>query len=270
MSDDSIKLSWNDETGDELPAGAYIVADSGERYRLLDPYSPEQKSEGEWKYEPKFVSRVVAWSRVPLFFYTYGNNGQIVSREPDWNLTDNAQNFADYIAKAISIETGETWTAIAAADLTGYKTISFQSTDIYSALNIITSDFETEWFADKSTNTLYLGKTMFDNSEIVPVLEVGKNIKVPSITDSKEGYYNRFYVFGSTRNITQEYQGANVNNLVNKRLTLDPAVYPDGYIDIRKSTSEPVSSKILTFDDIYPKSNLIVTEARPRLMYTSL
>ena len=268
MTDDSIKLSWNDVVGDELPAGVYIVTDNGERYRLLDPYTPEQKSEGEWRYEPKFESRTSAWSRVPLFFYTYDINGNIISREPDWNLTDNAQNFATYIAKAISTETGETWTAIVASDLIGYQTISFQSTDIRSALNLIASSFETEWLADKNTNTLYLGKAMFDNADEVPMLEVGTNIKVPSVTDSKEGYYNRFYVFGSTRNITQEYQGANVNNLVNKRLTLDPAVYPDGYIDIRKSTSEPVSSKILTFDDIYPKSNLIVTEARPRLMYT--
>ena len=268
MSDDSIKLSWNDVSGVELPAGAYIVAEGGEKYRLLDPYTPEQKSEDEWKYEPKFESRTSAWSRVPLFFYTYDNNGNIISREPDWNLTDNAQNFGNYIAKAISTETGEEWTAIVAHDLSGYKTISFQSTDIVSALNQIVNDFETEWLADKTTNTLYIGKAMFDYSDDIPVLNVGANIKVPSVTDSKEGYYNRFYVFGSTRNITQEYHGANVNNLINKRLTLDPVKYPGGYIDTRKSQSEPIMSKILTFDSIYPKSNLIVTEARPRLMYT--
>ena len=100
-----------------------------------------------------------------------------------------------------------------------------------------------------------------------PELAVGENIGVPQVTLNKDGAYNRFYVFGSTRNIAQEYAGANVNNLINKRLTLDPEIYPGGYIDRRKTEREPVMSKVLTFDDIYPKSNLIVTECRPRLLY---
>lgn len=266
MGDDDITLSWNDISGNELPVGAYITDDSGEKYRLLDPYIPEQVNESEWRYNPTFSSRVAAWSKVPLFFYTRNASGAVVSREPDWTLTDTAENFIKYIARAISEETGETWTGIAAPDLAGVQNVQFQSTDIVSGLNSIVNVFETEWRADKSTNTLYLGKAMFTGTT-TPTLEVGVNINVPAVTENEDGYYNRFVVFGSTRNITQDYEGANVNNLVNKRLTLNPTIYPNSVIDRRQSSNEPAYTKILIFDEIYPKSNLVVIEARPRLMY---
>lgn len=266
MGDDYIVLSWRDVKAKTLPVGAYIVYE-GERYRLVDPYEPEQRSEAEWLYEPQFQSRVAAWSKVPCFFYTTGADGSITSREPDWTLTDNAANFIACIAGCIQRETGEKWTARAATDLAEYKTVQFSSTDILSALNSVASEFETEWLADKTTNTLYLGKASTGNPEATR-LEVGENVGVPSVTDNREGFYNRFYVFGSTRNITQDYHGANVNNLVNKRLTLDPKLFPGGFLDLRKSSYDPVLSKILIFDEVYPKSNLVVMEARPRIMYT--
>ena len=266
MGNDYVELSWNDISGSTLPVGAYIIVD-GEHYTLIDPYLPEQKSEVEWHYQPQFQSRVAAWAKVPCFFYTKSADGKIISREADWSLTDNAANFIAYIAKCIKAETGQEWSTVAAADLAEYRSIQFSSTDIFSALNSIANAFETEWLADKKTNTLFLGKASFGNAADVNLI-VGENVNVPSVTDNREGYFNRFYIFGSTRNITQEYQGANVNNLINKRLTLDPTKYPGGYIDIRSTISDPILSKVLTFDEVYPKSNLVVMQATPRLMYT--
>lgn len=266
MNTDSVTLQWNDTDPTEIPAGAVTHVD-GEEFILLDPYRPEQKDEATYTFKPVFQSRIMAWGKVPLMFYTYNTAGEIVSREPDWNLTDTAQNFIDYIARVITGETGEKWTAVAAADLQGVQTVQFSSTDVLSALNMVASAFETEWRADKLSNTLYLGKAMFEGDS-VPVLTVGENVGVPSVTSNTGGYYNRFLVFGSTRNITQDYEGANVNNIINKRLTLDPGKYPLGYID-RRENHEPVFSKILVFDEVYPKSNLVVLEARPRLMYVT-
>lgn len=270
MASDQGTLSWESGIYQEIPAGSYIGRDMGsysEFYRLLDPYRPVQADECTWRYTPVFQSRIMAWGKVPLMFYTYNTAGEIVSREPDWNLTDTAQNFIDYIARVITGETGEKWTAVAAADLQGVQTVQFSSTDVLSALNMVASAFETEWRADKLNNTLYLGKAVFEGDS-VPVLKVGENVGVPSVTSNTGGYYNRFLVFGSTRNITQDYEGANVNNIVNKRLTLDPGKYPLGYID-RRENHEPVFSKTLVFDEVYPKSNLVVLEARPRLMYVT-
>ena len=263
MKSDYIQLSWNSGSNATLPIGSYIEY-KGEKFSLLEPYTPEQKDEVEFNYKPQFQSRIMAWGKMPFFMYTYVN-GKITSREPDWSLTDNPTNFMSVICRAIENETNEKWTYSVDASLPASTSLSFQSVDVFSALNQIASAFETEWWVDKANNILYLSKA--SHGEPV-ILEVGKNIGTPSVTQGKEGYYTRFYAFGSTRNIAQDYKGSNVNNLVNKRLTLDPTKYPNGYKDIRTGLKlGEIFSKILFFDDVYPSSKLTIKDVRFRLMY---
>lgn len=265
MQSDHIVLSWNSDKSDILPMGAYIEY-GGEKYSLLEPYSPIQKSEEEFSYKPLFKSVVMYWAKVSFFMYTYSSDDVIIGREPDWTLTDNPANFMSSICKAIKNETGETWTYTVDASLSASATLSFQSVDIYSSLNSIANVFETEWWIDKANKVIHLSKA---EHGIAVRLEVGKNITVPTVTVGKEGYYTRFYAFGSTRNIVQDYEGANVNNLVNKRLTLDPVKYPNGYKDIRPDLKQgEIFQKILIFDNVYPSSSLEISDVRVRLMWT--
>lgn len=265
MQSDHIVLSWNSDKSDILPMGAYIEY-GGEKYSLLEPYSPIQKSEEEFSYKPLFKSVVMYWAKVSFFMYTYSSDDVIIGREPDWTLTDNPANFMSSICKAIKNETGETWTYTVDASLSDSATLSFQSVDIYSSLNSIANAFETEWWIDKANKVIHLSKA---EHGIAVRLEVGKNITVPTVTVGKEGYYTRFYAFGSTRNIVQDYEGANVNNLVNKRLTLDPVKYPNGYKDIRPDLKQgEIFQKILIFDNVYPSSSLEISDVRVRLMWT--
>lgn len=265
MKSDYIQLSWNSDSNDVIPAGSYIEY-SGERYLLLEPYSPTQKNEAKYNYQPQFQSKVMSWGKVPFFMYTYSSDNAITGREPDWSLTDNPANFMSVVCKAIKSETGETWTYAVDASLPASATLSFQSIDIFSALNSIANAFDTEWWVDKSNKVLHLSKA--EHGTAVE-LKVGLNINTPSVTNNKEGYYTRFYAFGSTRNIVQDYQGANVNNLINKRLTLDPKKYPGGYKDINSGLSpDEIFSKILVFDDVYPSSSLTISDVRVRLMWT--
>lgn len=258
MAADYVQLSWESDSSDVIPVGSYIDID-GERYRLLEPYSPTQKDELVYVYTPKFESRVRAWGKMPFFFYSE------TSKEPDWTLTSNPADFMRCVCDSIRNESGESWTYSVDASLPASASLSFSSSDILSVLNQIASAFETEWFADKETNTIYLGRLSHGEEA---VLEVGKNIGVPSVQANKDGYYTRFYAFGSTRNITQDYNGANTNNLVNKRLTLDPVKYPNGYKDIRSGLSEgEIFSKVLIFDDVYPSAKLSISGVRSRLMY---
>lgn len=265
MQSDHITLSWESDQSDILPIGAYIEY-KGEKYSLLEPYSPIQNDELKFTYQPQFKSVLMSWGKIPFFMYTYSADNEIINREPDWELTDNPVNFMSVICKGIKNETGEEWTYSVDASLPASATLSFQSVDVFSALNSIANAFETEWWADKANKVLHLSKAEHGT----PItLKVGVNINTPSVTNSKEGYYTRFYAFGSTRNIVQDYNGANVNNLVNKRLTLDPIKYPDGYKDIKPGLQKgEIFSKILIFDDIYPSSKLTISDVRVRLMWT--
>lgn len=263
MKADYVQLEWNSDSCAILPVGTYIDY-KGEKYSLLDPYMPEQKSELEFTYTPQFQSKIMLWGKTPFFMYTYTDN-KVTNKEPDWSLTDNPGNFMSRIVDAIKNETGEVWTYTVDASLPASATLNFQSVDVFSALNEIANAFETEWWVDKATKVLYLSKASHGTAV---TLEVGRNINTPSVTNGKEGYYTRFYAFGSTRNITQDYKGSNTNNIVNKRLTLDPAKYPNGYKDIRPDLKDgEIFSKVLIFDEIYPSSKLAISDVRSRLMY---
>ena len=265
MKSDHVALSWNSELDYTLPAGAYIEY-KGEKYSLLEPYRPIQENENKFVFTPEFQSVIMRWAKIPFFMYTYAADNVITSRESDWSLTDTPASFMSVICKAIKNETGEEWTFSVDASLPASATVSFQSTDIFSGLNAVANIFKTEWWADKANRVLHLSKAEYG----IPVtLEVGENINVPSVTDKKEGYYTRFYAFGSTRNIVQDYKGANVNNIANKRLTLDPTKYPGGYKDIKPGLQKgEIFSKILVFDDVYPSSKLTISDVRVRLMWT--
>lgn len=259
MTSDEGQLSWVDSMDSVIPAGSYIDRGDGERYTLLEPYTPVQQDECTWKYAPVFQSRVMGWGKVPFFHYNADG-----TREPDWTLTDTPVNVMESVRKAILNETGEEWEVIVLDLPNTAKAHSFQSLDILSALSTIAQTFETEWYAHKATDTLYLGRVELGGAR---TLTVGEEVGVPSVSSQVTEYYNRFYAFGSTRNITQDFQGSDTITQVNKRLTLDPEIFPDGYLDNPYPITGPVLSAVLFFEDVYPHSDLTISDVRKRLMY---
>ena len=263
MKSDYIQLSWNSDTGETMPAGSYIEY-NGEIYRLLEPYFPSMENEAKYIYSPKFQSRIMVWNKQITPIYTYEQDGSTVkSREMDWAFTGSPADAMYIVKQAIKNETGEEWTVQLSDSLPATITISSQSSSIFSVLNSIASECDTEWWGDKKTNTLFLSKCIYGE----PIkLEVGDNVQVPSVTSGSDGYYTRFYAFGSTRNIVQ---GTSHNvAVVNNRLTLNPTKYPGGYKDVRDGLKpEEIFVKTLYFDSIYPSSKLTISDVRARLRY---
>lgn len=275
MTSDYIQLSWNDDKTIVLPAGAYIIYQD-EKYSLIEPYLPLRENEAEYKYTPQFHSRIMIWDKIPVPLYTYESDGlTIKSREMDWDFTGSPADAIYMVKQAIKNETGEDWTIQLSESLPATITISSQSTSIFSNLNNIAEECETEWWTDKKTNTLYLSECKYGT----PLkLIVGENVSVPSVSESKDGYYTRFYAFGSTRNITQEYDsGQATNHIANKRLGLDPTKYPGGFKDIKGHFENGVFTsdlmpgeifiKTLFFDKIFPSFKLTISDVRARLKY---
>ena len=58
MKSDYIQLSWSSDNSDTIPAGSYIEY-KDEKYSLLEPYSPKQKDEAEFIYQPQFQSKIM-------------------------------------------------------------------------------------------------------------------------------------------------------------------------------------------------------------------
>ena len=272
MTSDYIALAWSSDNGDILPAGAYIEYE-GERYSLLEPYTPVRVSEMEFRYSPQFQSRVMSWDRQPACVYTYEEDGVTVkSREFDWSFVGSPADAMQIIRQTIKNETGEEWSIMISDSLPSTVEITAQALSILSVLSDIASQCNTEYWTEKENNILHLSKC--EHGDAV-VLKVGETVGVPSIATSGAEYYTRYYALGSTRNIAQN--AANISGSLNRRLTLDPKMFPYGYKDIKGHYEDgvfvsdleqgEVFAKVVIFDDIYPSSDLQIYDVRPRMKY---
>lgn len=271
MKSNFVQLSWNDTSKKVLEAGTYIVpfAD-GVKYRLLDNYEPKQKTEASFEYAPEFQHPIMMLGKIPFILTTGDTTSfQTADKETDWVYTGVAstiiQKIVDYIniigAEIPDIGTG--WFAVIDADIIGSKTCTFSAMDVLSAISECCNQWSCEYYLHYETKALYFGKVGIGDAV---TLKVGENIGIPSVSESKEGYYNAFLVKGSTRNISQR-SASGENTSVNKRLTLDPVKYPYGYIDKRENTAEPLMVKELIFEEVYPKLDLYVYNPRCRTRY---
>ena len=271
MKSNFVQLSWNDTSKKVLEAGTYIVpfAD-GVKYRLLDDYEPKQKTEASFEYAPEFQHPIMMLGKIPFILTTGDTTSfQTADKETDWVYTGVAstiiQKIVDYIniigAEIPDIGTG--WFAVIDADIIGSKTCTFSAMDVLSAISECCNQWSCEYYLHYETKALYFGKVGIGDAV---TLKVGENIGIPSVSESKEGYYNAFLVKGSMRNISQR-SASGENTSVNKRLTLDPVKYPYGYIDKRENTAEPLMVKELIFEEVYPKLDLYVYNPRCRTRY---
>lgn len=289
---DYISLSFFAAEKIILPAGAYInytykidkVREVTRKFLLLESYEPTQSDECSWKYTPQFQHPKMILSKTPFFIYTR-NSQNIEIKQNVWSFVGTTSvisgKIADFLNKDLMFgECG--WKVIFQKVTANTINVSFSDNDFISALTAITNAIgnNCEWHIDYDDETIYIGKVLVGATPVV--LEVGKNVGVPSINNNKEGYYNAFSIFGGTRNITQvNSKGENVSS-GDIRLQLDEGngtISIDGKersysidkystLDLRADkTKEPLFTKVLDFSQIYPSLNTYVYNVRGRVKY---
>ena len=288
---DYISLSWTMDKKVVLPVGAYInhdykidkVRTVTRQFLLLEAYEPTQTDEMTWKYTPQFQHPKMVLSKVPFYLRAKNSQNEEI-KQYVWSFVGTmqvmAQHIADFLNKEINLGNSG-W--VCQYDVTNKNTInvSFSDNDFISALSAIVNalDDNVSWHIDYDNEVVYLEKGAFEESDVV--LKVGKNVGPPSISNSKENYYNAFAVFGGSRNITQvNNKGENIS-ASDTRLQLAPnkgvvdidgVSYPytiDEYstVDLRKSTNEQQFTKVLDFSQIFPSLNTYVYNVRGREKY---
>lgn len=139
---------------------------------------------------------------------------------------------------------------------------------------------ECEWHIDYDDEIIYLGKVAIESAEKFQ-LSVGENVGVPSVTESSDGYYNAFAVFGGTRNITQvNDKNENVSSgdirlqlakgngvMVIDGSPVQFSVDEFSVMDLRTDKTLPKFTKVLNFPDIYPSLDTYVYDVRGRKKY---
>ena len=289
---DYISLSFSATEKVILPAGAYIyytykidkVREVTRKFLLLESYEPTQSDECSWKYTPQFQHPKMILSKTPFFIYTR-NSQNVEVKQNVWSFVGTtsalSEKIKDFLNKDLMFgECG--WKVIFSNVTANTVNVSFSDNDFISALTAITNAIgdNCEWHIDYDDEIIYIGKVLIGATPVV--LEVGKNVGVPSINNSKEGYYNAFSIFGGTRNITQvNSKGENVSS-GDIRLQLDEGngtILIDGKersysidkystLDLRvDKTKEPLFTKVLDFSQIFPSLNTYVYNVRGRVKY---
>lgn len=289
---DYISLSFNAAVKVVLPVGAYIeytyyiddVRTVTRQFFLLEPYGPTQSSEMSWKYTPEFQHPKIALSKIP-FYTTIKNSQNEVIKQTNWSfigvLTTLMGKICDFLNNDIKFGNCG-WKAQTTNTLPNAINVSFTDNDVLSALTSIANAVgeNCEYHIDYDNEIIYFGKVVIGDTPLN--LVVGENVGVPSISESRENYYNAFTVFGGTRNITQtNSKGENISSS-DIRLQLETgngSIDVDGKnynysidsfstIDLRQDKqTEPLFTKVLNFSDVFPSLNTYVYNVRGRKKY---
>lgn len=289
---DYISLSFNAAVKVVLPVGAYIeytyyiddVRTVTRQFLLLEPYEPTQSSEMSWKYTPEFQHPKMALSKIP-FYTTIKNSQNEVIKQTNWSfigvLTTLMRKICDFLNNDIKFGNCG-WKAQTTNTLPNAINVSFADNDVLSALTSIANAVgdNCEWHIDYDDEIIYFGKVVIGDTPLN--LVVGENVGVPSISESRENYYNAFTVFGGTRNITQtNSKGENISSS-DIRLQLEAgngSIDVDGKnynysidsfstMDLRQDKqTEPLFTKVLNFSDVFPSLNTYVYNVRGRKKY---
>lgn len=258
MGDYYIELPFNLLEPTTFARGSYITY-KGRKFEIMSTVRPEFDSKtGGYKYTLKFEAQQNHMKRF-VCFWLGGDNPEAV-----FHNTADLESFAALIVANMNKQLGgENWQVgtITVDNPKATKLVSFNGDKCWDILNTIAETFETEWWTEENGDlvSLCFGKLDFGSPEEFRQGNVVKNIPAKKGDDSSYG--TRFYVFGSTRNLTSDYgqapQGGETNHVSEIRLRL-----PDGqrYIDaIPGLSGSDIVEQVVFFDDIYPKNTETVT-----------
>lgn len=238
----------------------------------MDEVFPQRDANGGYKYELKFYAQQHHMKRCRVF-WTQNN-----IREATFNLTTTLSTYAKLICDNMNafLSNGEAkkimhWSVGSIPEELNEKSLNyaFNGVTCWDAVGDIAKLFEVEWWVEddskKNSATLYFGKCELNEVEDFEEGKIVKELPTPRRGDSSE-YGTRFYVFGGTRNLPEDYnankQGGETNHVSEKRLHLPDGVpYIDAYNGLKGCD---VVEQVVFLDDIYPKNTETVTDVFTR------
>lgn len=289
---DYISLSFNATVKVVLPMGAYIehtyyidrTRSVTQKFMLLEPYTPTQADEMSWKYTLEFHHPKMQLGKIPFYIKTKNSQNEDIN-QTIWSFVGTPQGIMGKVCDFLNndIKFGKCgWKAILFETVKNSLSVSFSDNDVLSALSAISNAAgdECEWHIDYDDEIIYLGKVAIESAEKFQ-LSVGENVGVPSVTESSDGYYNAFAVFGGTRNITQvNDKNENVSSgdirlqlakgngvMVIDGSPVQFSVDEFSVMDLRTDKTLPKFTKVLNFPDIYPSLDTYVYDVRGRKKY---
>lgn len=234
--DGKFNFSFKSVSSSVIPLGTRVTSQMGE-YVMMNTYVPVANDDGTYSYSPSFTSTDALFAKT-LFFKEIETDEEETMPLYTFTFAGPAHTIVAELA-----DFGQVVLAPEFANVT--IVVSFDGDSVKSA-------------ASKIANALATNMCIIDGT-----IHIGGYDAY-----SADDYYNCFVVLGGTRNMgkrtvsnraggTVQYYAA-----VTKRLTIDA---PGSIIDL--SNGEPKMTRLLIFDDIYPKMELTVQSVSSRECY---
>ena len=259
MGDYYIQLPFSLKNQTSFPRGSYIIY-KGRKFEIMSNVTPEfDNNTGGYKYTLNFWAQQNHMKRCCVQWLA----GEV--SETTFSDTTDLASFGNLIADNMNRFLGGTNWKVGAvpADFEKMtKLVSFAGDSCWDGLANIAKIFEVEWWTIENGAEvwIYFGKLELGSPERFERGEVVSSIPAKKGDDSNYG--TRFFVFGSTRNLPNDYgntqQGGVTNHVSEKRLHL-----PNGmqYIDAWENiASGDVVEKVVYFEDVYPKNTDTITD----------
>ena len=260
MGDNYVSLPFSHDTYIDFAPGSYIIY-NGLKFEIIDADKnrpTRNATTGGWDYTLQFDDQERHMTRAIVFWLSQK------PREAVFHDTTDLQSFGNLIVENMNaFVPAKNWRMRDLSDelKEGTKLVSFNGDTCWNAVNTTAETFGVEWWTEQSEGYIYLcfGKLEIGTEE--DFVEGDVITSIPSRRGDDSNYGTRFYVFGSTRNLTEDYgqadQGGTTNHVSEIRLRL-----PGGqeYIDARPDMVwNDVVEKFVVFEDIYPKNTDTVT-----------
>ena len=267
QSDNHINLVFNLNDKFVLYAGSYILY-NGVKFSVIETYYPEKKATNHYYYDVKFSA--VEEHFIKYVFFRHVVVGGNTWNEPEFTLNSNLNTIAEIIVDSLNrANLGATF-SLPVGNLyaeTELKALSFSGVSLGEAIGYVAEQFGTEWWIENGT-ILHFDKCEFgDYIDLSDEYDrsgdeyVSKGLELVKISSKKTNIPQRIYVYGSERNITRQTTSVGVMNVsYAKRLHLNEALYPGGYVEVPNVTSGIEQVKF--FDDVYPRREGTVSNVR--------
>lgn len=259
MSKDYVRLVFSTDKKININVGDSVGLDEYGTFYITEPQKGTyNKNTGGYDYDLQFNAPYFLWKN-KIYKFGPGEKGK---NETTWSLTGTLEeHMAIFLSNLKEYEYSYEVEPSIYKDESSQRVvyIQFDKTNLFDALTQIAEKFSYEWAVDGGL--IYFGNIIEDDLTPAVSLTMGDNVEDMSAQDSNNNAINRYYVFGSTRNIPQGYRqkdtGIVMNGVVQKRLML-----PEGvpYVDTRSGMKpNEVVEGVLVLDDIYPRTKSKVT-----------
>lgn len=246
----------------QLEVGDYCDLNGTGRFEVIDVPTPTPNvTTGGYDYEIKLEATYMLY-RNRVFKYMPETGGQ----EAAWSLTAPLRAHLDIMErnfKAVGIlhpgNQPYRCEIVGGCDNADKSFLmQYSNTSCISALINLATKWECDVWVEEYV--IKFGRCEYDSDRIMR-LEEGVDVLGMSREESSTERYNRIIAFGSERNIPRNYRAIEDTTQIMAGVVQRRLMLPKGtpYVDVAPDmTSRQVVERVVVFEDVYPRTNLIV------------